>query len=72
MHRVETEEFKTKNVFKKWKEDNADTHTNIFKTDYELTMIEDLIKDRDETKKIKNEIVCVLPELLDIFHILQA
>ena len=35
-------------------------------------MLDDLITDATENRKIRNEIICNLPVFLDVFHMLQA
>ena len=55
-------------MFKAWKEDTFETHAAIYNADYELTIIEEVVTDPDENKRIKTEILVMMPMFLDIFH----
>ena len=55
-----------------WKENTAETHSNIFKSDYSATLIDELVTDPAENRKIQNEIMSIIPMFIDIFHYLQS
>ena len=43
-------------MFKSWKMDTSDTYAAIFKADYGLTVIDDIVEDPAENFKIQSEI----------------
>ena len=55
-----------------WIEDTAETLQKVFESDYKATLIDDLVTEPAENKKIRNVILDILPIFLDIFHLLQA
>ena len=52
--------------------DTPETYAAIFKADYALTVIDDIVDDPAENYKIQSEIISIMPLFLDIFHIMQS
>lgn len=56
VHRVASDAVPTKPMFKSWRMDTSDTYAAIFKADYGLTVIDDIVEDPAENFKIQSEI----------------
>lgn len=60
------------NYFREWKEDTIEITSAMFKHDWEHMMIQKMIEDPIELKKIRNEIVVNFKDFIEIYHYLQS
>jgi len=68
VRRRERDAASAKKVFNNWKEDTVDTVQNCLKHDWDKMLINRVVSDANELRKIKNELISNFALLKEVFH----